>query len=225
MYHRIAPTGAPALANYRVTPEAFREQLRYLNEAGYYSITLDEWRVARELRKPIPGKPVIITFDDGYADFMDFAWPLLKEYGFSATVFLVSNEIGRTNDWDKYYGEVLPLLDWPDILPLQKEGIEFGSHSANHPHLTGISLSEIVKEASISRTVLQEKLGKPIHSFAYPYGSNDRVIQHLVGACGYMYGLTVTSRRCEFNDPLLALPRIGISGSDDLQRFIQKLQS
>lgn len=224
MYHRIAPTGAPGLAAYRVTPAAFHDQLRYLSDAGYYSISLEEWRAARELRKPIPGKPVIITFDDGYVDFKDVAWPLLKRYGFSATVSLVSNAIGRTNHWNEYYGDVLPLLDWPDILLLQKEGIEFGSHSANHPHLTGISLSEIVKEACMSRKVLQEKLGKPIHSFAYPYGSSDRVVEHLVGACGYVYGLTITPRRCEFNDPLLALPRIEISGSDDLQKFIQKLQ-
>jgi peptidoglycan/xylan/chitin deacetylase (PgdA/CDA1 family)/SAM-dependent methyltransferase len=223
MYHRIAPEGSSVLANYRVTPEAFHDQLRYLSDAGYYSLTLDEWRIAREARQPLPGKPVILTFDDGYSDFKHYAWPVLKRYGFSGTVFLVANQVGKTNRWDAYYGEELPLLDWPDILQLQNEGIEFGSHTANHPHLTGISLSEVVREAAISRKVLQENVGGPITSLAYPYGSTDQVVQHLVGAAGYIYGLTIVPRLCYFHDPLLALPRIEVSGSDDLRQFIQKL--
>jgi peptidoglycan/xylan/chitin deacetylase (PgdA/CDA1 family) len=223
MYHRVAPKGSSRLADYLVTPEGFREQLRYLSEAGYYSLTLDAWCAARELRKPLPGKPVMLTFDDGYADFPDFAWPILKQYGFTCTVFLVSNEIGKTNRWDTFYGDDISLLDWPDILLLQKQGIEFGSHSTTHAHLDGISLPEVVQEAALSRKNLSEKLGKPVHAFTYPYGSTDRVIQHLVGACGYVYGLTVVQRPCTFADSLLALPRIEVSGSDDLQRFIRKL--
>lgn len=223
MYHRVAPEGSSVLADYRVSPDAFEDQLRYLRDAGYYSLTLDEWHIAAERKKPLPGKPILLTFDDGYCDFKEYAWPLLKQYGFSATVFLVASQIGKTNRWDAYYGESLPLLDWPDILLLQKEGIEFGSHTATHPHLTGISLSDVVKEACISRKVLQEGLGKPVPAFAYPYGSTDPVVQHLVGACGYIYGLTSVSRLSEFNDPMLALPRVEVSGSDDLGQFIQKL--
>ena len=224
MYHRVAPEGSVRLADYRVTPAAFEDQLRYLGDAGYYSISLDEWRVAMELRRPLPGKPVLITFDDGYRDFQDFAWPILKQFGFSCIVFLVSGEIGKTNNWDRYYGEEIPLMDWSDILQLKEEGVAFGSHTASHPHLTGISLGEVVQEASISRKLLMEQLSQPIHAFAYPYGSFDRVVQHLVGACGYVYGLTTETRMCQFNDPLLALPRVEISGADNLQTFIQKLQ-
>jgi peptidoglycan/xylan/chitin deacetylase (PgdA/CDA1 family) len=224
MYHRIAPDSSSHLANYRVTPAAFGDQLRYLSDAGYYSLTLDEWYAAREAKRLLPGKPIILTFDDGYQDFIEFAWPLLEQYGFSATIFLVSNQVGKTNCWDAYYGEALPLMDWPDILRLQDEGIAFGSHTASHPHLDGIALSEVVREASISRKVIQERLGRPVHSFAYPHGGTDRVIQHLVGACGYTYGVTIASRLCEFSDPLMALPRLEISGADNLQRFIQKLQ-
>jgi peptidoglycan/xylan/chitin deacetylase (PgdA/CDA1 family)/SAM-dependent methyltransferase len=225
MYHRIAPEGSSILANYRITPQAFHDQLRYLRDAGYYSLPLDEWRIAAERKKPLPGKPILLTFDDGYSDFQDYAWPLLKRYGFSAMVFLVANQVGKTNSWDAYYGSPLPLLDWPNILLLQKEGIEFGSHTATHPHLTGISLCDVVKEASISRRILQERLGKPVQALAYPHGSTDRVVQHLVGACGYMYGLTTVPRFSGFNDSLLALPRVEVSGADDLQRFIQKLQA
>lgn len=83
--------------------------------------------------------------------------------------------------------------------------------------------SDVVKEASISRKVLQEGLGKPVPAFAYPYGSTDPVVQHLVGTCGYIYGLTTVSRLSEFNDPMLALPRVDVSGSEDLGQFIQKL--
>jgi len=163
---------------------------------------------------------VLITFDDGYLDFFTAAWPLLKKYGFSATVFLVTGGVGRTNDWDRAYDEILPLMGWPEIRRLSKEGVEFGSHSVGHQSLTALTASEIVHQAARSRALLQQKIGSPIRSFAYPYGSEDAVIQHLIGACGYVFGLTCRPGRSHLDEHhLLALPRIDVNGSLRLEDF------
>jgi peptidoglycan/xylan/chitin deacetylase (PgdA/CDA1 family)/SAM-dependent methyltransferase len=223
MYHRVAPTGAPALARYRVTPKAFETQLAYMREAGYYGVTLEGWRTAMEGRRPLAGRAVLFTFDDGYADFLTHAWPLLKRYGFSATVFLVADAIGGTSSWDRAYGEEVPLLGWREIRRLQGEGVDFGSHSATHRALTALSAEEIVRDGARARAALQRGLGVPVLAFAYPYGDLDPVVTHLVGACGYVYGLSCRSGRSTFQDPLLVLPRIEVTGSDSLQEFIGRL--
>lgn len=223
MYHRVAPTGAASTARYRITPEQFEEQLRYLRNEGYYSIHLEDWFYAMKRKMPLPGKAVILTFDDGYLDFKTYAWQLLKQYGFLATVFLVTDNIGNSNSWDSAYGEELPLLGWEDIRQLQSEGVEFGSHTASHPYLTSLSPAEIVREGVLSRAALSGELGKTVKTFAYPYGDVDEFVQRLIGACGYTFGLSCNHDLCGFHDPLLALPRIEVLNSDDLQNFVVKL--
>jgi peptidoglycan/xylan/chitin deacetylase (PgdA/CDA1 family) len=223
MYHRVAPDGAAALARYRVTPEAFEEQLRYLRDAGYHSVSLEDWRIAMKNERPLPGRAVILTFDDGYMDFMSNAWPLLKRYGFSAIVFLVAEQIGGANHWDRAYGEEVPLLGWEQIHRLRDEGIEFGSHSASHLPLSALSPAEIVSEGARSRAILERGLGLAVRAIAYPHGAEDRIVRHLIGACGYIFGLSCHPGLSGFFDPLLALPRIEITGSDELSGFIAKL--
>jgi len=149
-------------------------------------------------RKGLLGRAILITFDDGYRDFLTYAWSLLKRYGFSATVFLVANEIGKSNQWDRVYGEEVPLLGWGEIRQLQSEGVEFGSHSATHQPLTGLSITDVVCEGIRSRAILERELQTPIRAFAYPYGDVDQVVQHLIGACGYVFGLSCRSGLSSF---------------------------
>ena len=224
MYHRIAPEGTAALGQWRLTPDAFAAQLRYLRDAGYHSITLETWRQAIANNQPLPGRAIILTFDDGYLDFLTYAFPLLQDFGFCATVFLVADQVGKTNQWDALYEEELPLMTWDQVQQLQTQGIDFGSHSATHPPLTGLSLTEIVKEGARSRTILTQKLGRPINTIAYPYGDADPAVTHLMGACGYTVGVTCRTSVSSLKDEPLALPRIDIIGSDNLQTFIAKLQ-
>lgn len=223
MYHRIAPSGSSKIPSIRLTPEAFEEQLRYLHDAGFYSVTLEEWRVAMATKKPLPGRAVLITFDDGYLDFLTYAWPLLKRYGFSAIVFLVADLVGKSNVWDCAYGEDIPLLNWEQIKQLQEEGVEFGSHSTSHHYLTSLPPSDIVFEASKSRNILERELGLPIKALAYPYGDVNPIVEHLIGACGYTFGLSCRSGRSSFQDSLMTLPRIEIKGTDSLNDFVKKL--
>ena len=106
----MSPTGSEKLRRWRETPEQFEQQLRFLRDEGYYSVTFEQWRAAARARRALPGRAVIITFDDGYHDFYDYAWPLLKRYGFGAYVFLVAEHVGKTNVWDATYGEEIFLM-------------------------------------------------------------------------------------------------------------------
>ena len=225
MYHRVAPTGSAAMTRYRVSPEAFEHQLRYLRDAGYYSASLEDWCLAMQTKTPLPGRAVLITFDDGYLDFQTHAWPLLQRYGFSATVFLVTGAIDESNSWDRAYGEQVPLLGQRELLQLQDEGVTFGSHSISHRPLTGLSPADVVREGLGSRLTLERMLGLPTQAFAYPYGDTDQVVQHLIGACGYLFGLSCRHGFSSFDDSLLALPRIEVGGLDRFQDFVAKLST
>lgn len=223
MYHRVAPVGLASMSRYRVTPEVFEEQIRYLYNAGFYSVDLEDWRQAMMASKPLPGRAILITFDDGYMDFFTFAWPILQRYGFTAVVFLVANEIGGINQWDRALGEEAPLLGWKEIHLLQEKGVRFGSHSVSHPLLTNLSVRDIVREGLRSRAILERGIGTAVNAFAYPYGDTDEVVQHLIGACGYIFGLTCREYLSNYHNSLLALPRLEITGSDTMENFITKL--
>ncbi len=223
-YHRVADTGSDALAPYRVTTAAFEEQLRYLRDHGFTGITLQDWSQYVVHGASIPKNAVMITFDDGYRDFKDHAWPLLERYGFSATVFLVADKIGGTNTWDQEeFGETLPLLDWREIRELQAAGASFGSHTASHEWLPDLSWRQVVRELRRSKRVLEQGLGTPVSSLAYPWGAFNKPIQLLAGACGYEFGLSTDEGACTAGHSLLALPRLDVAGSDTLEDFVAKL--
>ncbi|RPJ58852.1 MAG: glycosyltransferase [Acidobacteria bacterium] len=224
MYHRIAEQSDETLARYGVTPRAFEEQLRHLRQAGYRSVSLEEWRRAMKDEQPLSGRAVILTFDDGYLDFLTCAWPLLKRYGFSATVFLVAEQIGTTNRWDSERAKEARLLGWSDIRHLRSLGVEFGSHSASHRPLSALSPLEIVREGARSRAILERELREPVSAFAYPHGAQDQIVQHLIGACGYVFGLSCEFRLSSFFDSLLGLPRIEVKGSDTLEGFVGNIE-
>ena len=223
MYHSVNPTVSQILSQYQVTPDAFEEQLRYLRDAGFYNVSWEAWQTAVTTNNPLPGRAIILTFDDGYLDFYQYAWPLLKKYGFTATVFLVTDCIGGSNLWDRSYGVELSLMGWSEIRQLQAQGVEFGSHSVTHRPLTALSYSEVMEEGMRSKMLLESQLGKAIPTFAYPYGDFDPVIQHLMGACGYTVALSCRPGGNGFQDRLLALRRIEVKGSDSLQEFITKI--
>jgi peptidoglycan/xylan/chitin deacetylase (PgdA/CDA1 family) len=223
MYHRIADGVTGPAAPFSVAPAAFEEQLAHLRDAGYSGVSLDEWRRAVESKRPLAGRRIAITFDDGYADFLTDAWPLLERFGFTATVFLVAGRIGGTNDWDSAFASEVPLLDWPDVRKLQDAGVSFGAHTMTHPPLTGLGVADVVRESARARSELQIGLGRAVTAFAYPYGDADPAVKHLIGACGYTFGLTTRSGRCELGGGLLDLPRIDVPGDATIERFVESL--
>ncbi|TDH20815.1 glycosyltransferase [Segetibacter sp. 3557_3] len=205
-----------------VNKRNFEQQLAFLRDAGYYSARLEDWQNAILTRKPLQGHAIALTFDGGYSDFYEHAWPLLKKYGFNATVFLTANGINIPNQsgMQDVGGE---FLSKQEIIALQENEVEFGSHSLSGYHLTGLSHVEMIKEAAESRVILQNILKSPVKLFAYPYGDIDPVVKHFIGACGYTLGVASINTKSTLTDDLLSLPRIEVAGSDNFEKFVLKL--
>lgn len=186
MYHKIdePPAGVRFPGNY-VVPEQFEEQMRSLLDWGYRTIAFDQWLDYRAGRgASLPGKPLIVTFDDGYTCFDRNAWPVLRALGMGATVFLVAGQIGGTNAWDRDERQE-PLLDAERIGALQSEGVSFGSHSCTHPPLAKIAAARALEELTRSRAELGALLGRDVDVFAYPFSNQNSLVRDLARQAGY----------------------------------------
>ncbi|MGY1618343.1 glycosyltransferase [Geodermatophilus sp. SYSU D00691] len=223
MYHRVAQTGSKALSRYRVSPQDFDEQLGYLAAAGFRSATFDEWAEARRLNRALPGRRVIITFDDAYVDFAEEAWPLLRKYGFSATLFVPTAHVGKTNAWDAAYGEEVPLLGWEALRDLRDEQVTMGAHGHTHRPLSALASGDVAREAARSRVELENRLQVPVTAVAYPYGRFNSVVTHLHAASGFLHGVTTRSALSSLKDPALSLPRVEVIGGEGVPSFIRRL--
>jgi peptidoglycan/xylan/chitin deacetylase (PgdA/CDA1 family) len=213
MYHRIADDGPAALARYRVAPDLFAAQMAALHRARYRTISLGDWISAMALREPLPGEPVILTFDDGYRDFLTAAMPVLRIHGFSATVFLVAQRIGGAADWDAGYGQTSPLLSWQEVRALQEVGIEFGCHSSVHRPMTGMHLAELAEDTVRARAILEEGLAAPVTTLAYPHGAENEFIRRLIADLGFRAAVSCEPDISRLEDDPLRLPRIEVPGS------------
>ncbi len=223
MYHRVAPDGHPATKRWRVHPDDLEAQLRYLRDHHYSSLTFEQWRAASDRRRPLPGRAVMLTFDDGYRDFPDHAMPLLNKYGFHATMFIVTDLVGASNVWDEGLNETLALMDWPTIRELRSQGLELGSHTSRHLPLVTLSAADLTRDLCRSRMSFHDNLGATVRSVCYPYGLHDATVVSLAGACGFHYGVTTDEWQASFGDDLLQLPRLEIRGTDTLSDFVAKL--
>ncbi len=224
MYHRVAPEGRPETQRWRLHPRDFEAQLRHLREAGYQSVTFEQWRAAADRRIPLPRRSAMLTFDDGYADFPQHALPLLRRYGFQATMFVVTDLVGASNVWDEGLGESLALMDWPTLLGLREHGVELGSHSAQHRPLVALGAAELARDLCRSRTALHERTGVPVRSVCYPFGLNDVGVRAIAAACGFHYGVTTDEWPASYGDELLGLPRLEVRGTDPLEAFVAQLE-
>jgi len=225
MYHRVAPSGSDLMNPYRITPVEFENQMQYLYKKGYYTVSFEEWYTSVKLNMPLPGKAVILTFDDGYLDFYNNAFPILSKYSFSAYNFVVTDLVDKVNSWDRKLSAGIPLMTWEHIHELNEKGIKFGSHTSNHKPLTALNPEQLACQFLNSLNILKDHLGSHINSIAYPYGDYDPVVKHLAGACGFTFALTCEDGKCNKFSELLALPRIEISGLDSFESFIQKVES
>lgn len=224
MYHRIASQGPEGLARYRVSPANFERQLAYLKRHGYASIGLEEWVYALSARDGrLPGRLVCLTFDDGYRDFREHAWPLLKHYGFSATVFLPTDFVGGYAEWDRSFGDPAELMSWNDVRALAKEGVRFGAHGAGHHRLNQLSVANVFAEARLSRDRIAAEVGSHVNVMAYPYGAHSDLVRRAMESCGFGCAVTTDPGLSGLGDDHFGLPRQEITGADRLEDFIAKL--
>ena len=171
LYHHVGPPLAGMPPALTCTPERFERQMGFLHRRGYTAITAGRWLAWLESGAPLPPRPFVLTFDDGYAELVEHAFPVLRRYGFGATVYVVTARIGGTNEWDAADGvPQRPLLGPEQLRAWSREGIEFGAHTRTHPRLGTRAVNEVREEVEGSRAELEAAVGAPARTFAYPYG-------------------------------------------------------
>ncbi len=220
MYHHVTDqlngTGLPKL---RVSPRRFARQLDWLRDHGFQAVSM-----SRALGPDPPPKPVVLTFDDGYANFYHEAWPLLAERGMTATVFLVTGAVDGVNRWDREKNEPEErLLTREQILELAAKGVEFGGHSHNHRDLTQLDDRGLIREITGCQKALTDILGRPARSFSYPYGLYNPKVQEATSRAGFTMACTTRPGKVARSSDRLCLPRIIVKRSDNLLDFRLKM--
>jgi len=219
-YHNVAmaPKDAPFKLLY-VSPDSFERQLWTLRRLGLRGVSTSEG--ITRLSNGTSRGCVVFTFDDGYADTLTVAAPLMKRYGFRATCYVVSGAVGTYNSWDaEYVRERKPLMNRDQLDQWLAAGMEVGSHSLSHQRLHELPQDEARYEIAESRTALRNMLGVPIEHFAYPFGHFTADIVEWVRRAGYASAMTVQPGAARASDDRLRLPRILVNGERGLWKFL-----
>ncbi|WP_189261733.1 polysaccharide deacetylase family protein [Streptomyces fuscichromogenes] len=215
MYHSVGDCSDDP---YRitVTPERLEKQLGWLRRRGLRGVSVAELLAARSRGE---GRRLVgLTFDDGYADFLDHALPVLDRWGCGATLFVLPGRLGGDNAWDPL-GPRRPLLTADGIRRAARGGVEIGSHGLTHVDLTKADPQTLRAETADSRARLEELLQAPVDGFCYPYGTVDRRAVDAVRDAGYGYACAIDPG--PLNGPH-ALPRVHIGQNDNAVRLFLK---
>lgn len=199
-YHQINDKDHNALT---VPVADFEREMAYLKADGYTSITPEQLSDHLKYGKPLPEKPVMITFDDGYRDNYTNAFPILQKYGFTASIFLVSDFMNR---FDNY-------LTWEQVQEMSEAGINMESHTLSHVELAGLSHDELYKQLIGGKLATEWKTLKFVKYMAYPCGNMDVAAMTAVKDCGYEGGFTVRYDLVHPWDDAYEMPRVPIFGN------------
>ncbi len=202
----------------------FARQMKALAALRYRVIPLDDLVQALSEGTLLPRRAAVITIDDGYADNLEIAEPILRRHRFPVTIFLVSRRLSGTNDWSD--GGALagrPLLSVNQVMRLRDEGVRFGAHTRSHLSLPDIPDDAIAEQTSGSRKDLEELLDEPVTSFVYPYGRFDQRVVDETRRAGFLAALTGEGRGVRLSDDPLLMPRIDVRDTDSPLRFLRKI--
>ncbi|WP_274652541.1 polysaccharide deacetylase family protein [Paenibacillus humicola] len=210
-YHSVS---ARTDGEYNITPAKFAEQMKTLAQLGYRTVTMAEFdRYMKGTAHPKPGeKLVLLTFDDGYRNVYSVAYPIMRQYGFTAAMFLITSWAGGPS-----------FVTWDQAAALQNAGWDIMAHSETHPHLPLLPENVQNREILGSKQAIESHLGKPAIAFAYPYGNRSGITYRLVRESGFDYAFTFDDGLTDSRqDPFLLKRRI-VSGTETLPEFELKL--
>jgi peptidoglycan/xylan/chitin deacetylase (PgdA/CDA1 family) len=211
---------------FSIAPAKFAEYLSFLEEEGYVSLR------ASDLRREWPAilqreRLILLTFDDGYASQRDVGAPLLRRHGFTATFFVISSFLGPTRVHHRFDGKDRTFLGAEDLRQMEREGFEIGAHTHTHPLMGTLPEETVEEEFVLSKRLIEQELGHPLSSFAYPYGRRDAFSQMTRAAlqrAGYQTAFTVEGVRVVPGSDLLRLPRINVDRCDTIATLKRKLR-
>jgi peptidoglycan/xylan/chitin deacetylase (PgdA/CDA1 family) len=227
MYHSIQDGTSDRRPYYDINTSAarFGLQMKFLRDHGYRTVHLQEARKLLE-QNSWNSRYVVITFDDGYRDFLTAASPIMAEFNHTAVLFVPSGLIG---DERAHFLE-RECLTWSEIRELHVNGIEIGSHSVTHCELKLLRTPELEAEVAHSKQTIEDKIGHSVTSFSYPYAFPEtevefsRNLRKLLEKHGYQNGVTTIVGRSGPDSDRFLLPRLPVNSSDDIPLFRAKLE-
>jgi peptidoglycan/xylan/chitin deacetylase (PgdA/CDA1 family) len=218
MYHYVSdlPPGADRLRrDLTVLPENFQAQLQYLADEGYHTITLTDLFLHLKQGYPLPEKPVVLTFDDGYRDAYDVVFPMLLEYGFTGTFFVLVTPT---------HFESPDYITWAQMKEMADAGMDIQSHGRDHIDMRGLSYDYLVYQVVGVQEAIQHHTGRLPRFFCYPSGQYDANVIEVLKSAGYWGAVTTAWGKTHSQDNLFEMPRIRMRGSDTLGSFVAKLE-
>lgn len=223
LYHTVSTQPSEAIASFSVTPATFERQLDLILEGGHQVLTVSALvdRLARN--EPLPPAPVVITFDDGFADTLEVSAPRLRARSLTATVYLTTGYLAGGN---RVSGIVLPgrMLSWTQIHNLESAGLEVGAHAHTHAHLDILPHEKASHEVRCSKELLEAQLGHRIRSFAYPHGYASPFLRREVRAAGFDSACGVRNALSHPSDDRWCLARLTIRADTPLRRVAEWLR-
>ncbi|WP_084958966.1 polysaccharide deacetylase family protein [Thermoactinospora rubra] len=217
MYHSVTDRPNPLTAPLAVRPGDFAEQMAYLADRRFTPMTMSGL-VAALNQGNVPPRPIVVTFDDGYADFHEHALPVLERHGFPATVFLTSGWVADAGP-DAAGRPLDRMLSWSQAREAAQAGIEIGGHSHSHPQLDQLPDAELRQELRRNKALLEDKIGQPVATMAYPYGYSSARVRREVYKAGYFAACAVNNAVAADRHDLLAIPRLTVGRHTTAERF------
>ncbi len=217
LYHSVDDSGSVI----SISLQQFKEQMRYLKNSGYETISLDRYVGYVMGLSNFPEKSVVITFDDGFKNNYTEAFPLLKKYGFTATVFISTDHVGKSSSWERDPSiPELPMLNWEEIKEMSDCGIRFESHACGHCYLSRLLEDEARHELIKSKAIIENKIGREVTFFCHPYGDWSADTKRLAKECGYKAAFTQPGfGSVSSKEDLYDLKRIGTAQFSCLEDF------
>lgn len=221
MYHSIADDASAKFKPFTVAPALFAEHMAYLHQQDYTPITATQFIQARSQGgSGLPEKPLLLTFDDGFADFFTAALPILTRHGFVATLYIATSYVNATSRWLHREGEATrAMLTWDQIRIISSYGIECGGHSHTHPQLDVLPLEMARHEIVHSKKLLEEQLGQDVTSISYPFGYYSAVTQQLAREAGYTSACAVDYAMSSQESNPFALPRLFVNSDMSVEEL------
>lgn len=224
LYHSIADTPDDPFAHWTIPPSRFGDHLDVIQAENCTALTVSELVRLTASSAPLPPRPVVITFDDGFADTATTAWPQLQDRGLPATVYITTGPLRMPGLWTQHERSGRrPMLTTDAVQRLDREGCEIGAHTVTHPELDCLQEDWARTEIVESRQHLEELLDHPIASFAYPHGHHNRCTRGLVIDAGFESAAAVKNALSHPTDDRFALARLTVTSSWDSEALARAL--
>jgi peptidoglycan/xylan/chitin deacetylase (PgdA/CDA1 family) len=226
LYHSISDKASPEVARFAIAPRVFDEHMRHLAEEGYSSMTVTEFLPVLLARgagsEALPERPVLVTFDDGFRDFLTDAVPIMQRHGIASTLYATTGFLGdggapgtnRSGD---------EMLSWRELAEVARQGVEVGGHTHSHPMLDTLPHPTARDEITRCKALIEQHTGAAVASFAYPHGYSSPWVRRAVAEAGYTSACAVKNAMSHTGDDRFAIARLMLETTHTRDDFLRML--